>query len=255
MLRFLQSAGRAHAAVRHTAYADVRALASRTRIELSVAEADPESAITNLLYNHPAENELPEDVDGQLVSLLVEDEPGVLSRTSSLLSGRGYNIQSLSVSPTNVAGLSRMTISVRAASAAMAQLVKQLEGIEEVLAVLRSNRADSVHREVLLMKMSTEPSSDLPETDRLLYIHDKRASLMDLANLFKADIVDVGIGHVTIELTAWPKRIEAVIELARPYGILEVARSGAIVMPRGQVVQPKGELDDEVINLASLPPS
>ena len=97
MLRFLQSAGRAHAAVRHTAYADVRALASRTRIELSVAEADPESAITNLLYNHPAENELPEDVDGQLVSLLVEDEPGVLSRTSSLLSGRGYNIQSLSV--------------------------------------------------------------------------------------------------------------------------------------------------------------
>jgi len=246
-------------AVQHFGHAQVRAMSARPRLELTEAEADPEIALTNLLYNHPTE-EAEVDVEGQIVSLLVEDEPGVLSRTSSLLSGRGYNIKSLSVSPTNVAGLSRMTITVLASSSAMGQVVKQLNGIEEVLAVLRSNRADSVHREVLLMKMSTEPPAaaaalHTTEAERLLYIHDKRASLMDLANLFKAEIVDVGIGHVTIELTAWPKRIEAVIELARPYGILEVARSGAIVMPRGQVVQPEGEAPDEVVNLAHLPPS
>lgn len=83
-------------AVQHFGHAQVRAMSARPRLELTEAEADPEIALTNLLYNHPTE-EAEVDVEGQIVSLLVEDEPGVLSRTSSLLSGRGYNIKSLSV--------------------------------------------------------------------------------------------------------------------------------------------------------------
>ena len=79
---------------------------------------------------------------------------------------------------------------------------------------------------------------------------------MELTELFKGEIVDVGSKHVTIQLTAWPKRIDALIELARPYGIVEVARSGVVAMPRATVAQKAaGMVEDETLTLAQLPPS
>eukprot|EP00041_Stephanoeca_diplocostata_P032153 m.1022780 g.1022780 ORF g.1022780 m.1022780 type:complete len:278 (-) comp24096_c1_seq8:1268-2101(-) len=142
------------------------------QLRLSEKPREKGDVINNLLYSAGIPEELDEDAEGQLLSVLVEDEPGVLSRVSSLLSGRGYNIRSLSVSPTDVQGLSRMTITVMATSKQVSNCVRQIEDVEEVLVVLRSNRADSVHREVILLKMATQPPADISEEASMLYVYD-----------------------------------------------------------------------------------
>jgi len=218
-------------------------------------EDDVELVVRNLLYNHPDPEDLPEDPEGQILSVLVDDEPGVLSRVASLLSGRGHNIKSLSVSPTNMVGISRMTITVMASLHETRKIVRQIEGVEEVLVVVQSPRVDSVHREVVLLKMSTEVIDNRTEP-MIKQVHKKRSELMELAELFKGEIVDVGKEHMTIALTAWPKRIDALIELARPYGIVEVARSGVVAMPRSKVATlTVFEEADTTMSLAQLPPS
>lgn len=222
----------------------------------NAADIDIDEAVNNLLYNNPPREDIPDDDDGQVFSVLVEDEPGVLSRTASLLSGRGYNIKSLAVSPTEVPGLSRMTITVLASGESMKQIIRQVDGVEEVLAVLPSSRVDSVHREVILIKMSTRAPESLSEYDKLIFMHTQRTRLMQLAEMFKAEVVDVGAEHMTFELTAWPKRIDGLIELARPYGIVEVARSGVVAMPRSKIASAHEKTsNDEVIDLSQLPPS
>eukprot|EP00035_Acanthoeca_spectabilis_P010271 m.182025 g.182025 ORF g.182025 m.182025 type:complete len:284 (-) comp14970_c0_seq6:159-1010(-) len=219
-------------------------------------ENDVEFVVRNLLYNHPDPEDLPEDPEGQVLSVLVEDEPGVLSRVASLLSGRGHNIKSLSVSPTNIGGISRMTLTVQASVGETRKIVRQIESVEEVLVVLQSSRVDSVHREVVLLKMSTEFHNEVDEATRVRKVHEKRRDLKELADLFKGEIIDVGKHHVTIILTSWPKRIDALVELARPYGIVETARSGVVAMPRSKVAT-EAVMDevDETLSLSQLPPS
>eukprot|EP00037_Helgoeca_nana_P021686 m.219200 g.219200 ORF g.219200 m.219200 type:complete len:408 (-) comp25745_c0_seq1:1735-2958(-) len=198
-------------------------------------EDDVELVVRNLLYNHPDPSDIPEDAEGQVLSVLVEDEPGVLSRVASLLSGRGHNIKSLSVSPTNLNGISRMTITVLATVGETRKIIRQIEGVEEVLVVMQSSRVDSVHREVLLLKMSTSFSSITNERKRVDLLHKKRTALKEFADLFGAEVIDIGHDHFTLVLTSWPKRIDAMVELARPYGIVEIARSGVVAMPRSKV--------------------
>lgn len=231
-------------------------LVSETLSAVTEADVDVDAAVNNILYNNPPPEQIPDDDDGQVFSVLVEDEPGVLSRTASLLSGRGYNIKSLAVAKTEVPGLSRMTITVMASGSAMKQILRQVDGVEEVLAVLPSSRVDSVHREVILMKMSTKPPVHLDDYDKLVFMHTQRTRLMQLADMFKAEVVDVGADHMVFELTAWPKRIDGFIELARPYGIVEAARSGVVAMPRSKIAS-KGSAksQDEEIDLSQLPPS
>ena len=197
-----------------------------------------------------------------MLSVLVEDEPGVLARISSLLSGRGYNIHSLNVANTMVQGLSRITITVSAPRHNVEQAVKQIEGCEECLAVLQHNRADSLEREVVLVKLNTEPSpeqrDEMTEGEVLMLQHERRQALLGLSNLFEAKVADVGSRHVILQLTSWPKRVEAFVKLLAPYDVVEVARSGAVALPRSKVALRSDlpvEEEDAVMDLADLPPS
>lgn len=143
----------------------------------------------------------------QIISILVEDQPGVLSRVSGILSSRGHNINSLSVCGTEIRGLSRMTVDFETEDSAKENTIRRIEGVEEVLAVLTVTRDRMVEREVALLKMSTEPPPGLQDAvKRLQARHDKRQALMSLAELFDGKILDIGDSHATICLTSWSKR-------------------------------------------------
>ncbi|KAL2915621.1 Bifunctional acetohydroxyacid reductoisomerase [Polyrhizophydium stewartii] len=163
--------------------------------------------------------------------------PGVLSRVSGILAGRGFNIESLVVARTEVADLSRMTIVLYGRDGQVEQARRQLEDIVPVWAVLDYTHAPVLEREILLAKVSTVPpellaaaarrDSAAAGTDAL-----ERQAISGLAALFGAKIVDVTLEAVTVELSAKPRRIDAFVALLRPYGIVEAARSGAMAMAR-----------------------
>ena len=153
------------------------------------------------------------------VSVLVEDQPGVLARVSGLFARRGFNIDSLAVGPTETPGLSRMTIVVDVQSKPLEQVEKQLHKLVNVLKVIELERATRVERELALIKVRTTP--------------DTRAGVIEIVQIFRARIVDVAHGALTVEATGPPDRIEALRELLEPYGIVEMARTGRIALGRG----------------------
>jgi acetolactate synthase-1/3 small subunit len=217
-----------------------------------------EQAVTNLLYNTPDANLQP--TERRVLNCLVQDEPGVLSRVSGILAGRGFNIESLVVAKTEVPDLSRMTIVVRGQEATVEQARRQLEDLVPVWAVLDYTGTRLLEREMLLIKVSTlgpeqeaarqrairqaaaldeglqlddsEPIELPNPTEMLRETQDNLRALSELTNLFRGQIVDVSADSVIIELCAKPNRIEAFIKLVQPYGILEAARSGVMAMPR-----------------------
>lgn len=214
---------------------------------------DVVGAVSNILYNIP-------EPDGEIrrhtFSVLVEDEPGVLSRVSGLLSGRGTNIQSLTVSESEVKGLSRMTLSVMARESEVDKIIHQVEDVEEALAVFTYSPASVVEREVVLMKLDTTvPTADGPVA-KFEALSEKRNRVMALAKLFEAELVDVGSKTITIQLTSWPRRIDAFIKFAGPYGIIETCRSGVVAMSRSSVGSYEDhEIEEEMMDVSQLPPS
>jgi acetolactate synthase I/III small subunit len=159
----------------------------------------------------------------QTLSVLVNDEPGVLSRVAGLFSRRGFNIDSLTVGPTEEAGLSRMTITTNCDAATLEQISKQLYKLIDVLNVQSLSNFPMVERELLLIKVHDNAST--------------HAEISSIVDAFRASIVDVGRSTVVIQATGNYKKNNALIELLRPYGVTEIARTGATAMIRSQVKQ------------------
>ena len=150
---------------------------------------------------------------------LVEDRPGVLNRVASLFRRRGFNIDSLAVGTTEETGVSRMTIVVEGHEGIVEQVEKQLYKLVDVIRVADLTGAEAVVRELALVKLACPT--------------EQRAELLDLIGIFRAHVVDVGPGHLMAELSAEADRMDAFLENVRPYGILEMVRTGRIGMLRG----------------------
>ena len=151
------------------------------------------------------------------LSVLVENQPGVLARISGLFSRRHFNIESLAVGPTEREDRSRITLRVDCSQTSIDQVVKQLYKLVNVLKVTEL-RTDAIERELILVRVAAPP--------------ERRPEIIDLAAVFGARVVDVSPGAVVFELVEHPERLEAFEELLTPYGIQEAVRTGRIGLGR-----------------------
>ena len=166
-----------------------------------------------------------------VIAALVTNEPGVLAQVAGMFAARGFNIDSLVVGRTENDELSRMTIVVVGDSAVLEQVRKQLQKLIPVVKVVDYQDVAYVERDMVLVQVSTKAkaaSGGASGGDA-----DKREEIITLANLFRARVVDVSTDRLMIELAGTEEKIEAMMELLSPYGILELARTGVIAMPRG----------------------
>lgn len=157
-----------------------------------------------------------------IVSVLVEDNPGVLQRIAGLIARRGFNIDSLAVGATHQPGLSRISLVVRGDDKVLEQVEKQLNRLIEVIKVT-DHSEPHVEREMLLVKVHVAGM-------------EERLEIKDIAESFRARIVDVAKKSIIFELTGVSSKVDDFIEALRPYGLLEVMRSGAIALSRGEHV-------------------
>jgi len=154
-----------------------------------------------------------------ILSALVQNVPGVLSHISGMLASRGYNINSLAVGETEDPHLSRMTFVIVGDESVLEQVRKQLEKIVTVVRVDDVSAQDYVERDLMLVKVSAAAG--------------RRSEIRELADVFRGRIVDVATEMVIIEISGQEKKVEAFIELMRPFGIVELVRTGRIAMVRG----------------------
>ncbi len=154
-----------------------------------------------------------------VITLLVENEFGVLARIAGLFSGRGFNIESLSVAETLDPTISTMTIVTRGDDAIIEQVIKQLNKLIPVIKVVDLIDKEFVEREMILVKVSTTPQT--------------RDEVLRIAEIFKGKIIDVGNKTYTIEVTGDEKKINAILALLKPLGIKELVRTGRVAMARG----------------------
>jgi len=158
-----------------------------------------------------------------ILSVLVQNKPGVLARVSGLFSRRGFNIDSLAVGPTENPEVSRMTIVVDADDVKLEQITKQLYKLVNILKISDLDPRDSVERELVLIKVNAPPNI--------------RGEVLETANIFRANIVDVSKSTLTIEITGTATKIQALEDLLRPYGIKELVRTGKIALARGKLAE------------------
>ena len=152
------------------------------------------------------------------ISVLVEDKPGALARIATMIARRGFNIESLAVGPTEREGVSCITLRVDCEHHSREQIEKQIHKLVNVLRVTELVPDEAVERELLLLTVGTDAA--------------RRAELVSTAEAFKARIVDLGPDSVTFELTGTPEELNAFQELARPYGIKELVRTGRVGIAR-----------------------
>jgi len=161
-------------------------------------------------------------MDKFVLSVLVENHAGVLSRVSGLFSRRGYNIDSLTVCETSNPDQSRMTIVVSGDEYILDQIQKQLSKLVEVISIKKCERSSSCQRETALIKVKAEG--------------EKRGIIIETCDIFRAHIVDVGIDSVIVEATGSEDKISSLIRLLEPYGILEYVKTGLTALERGSDV-------------------
>ena len=159
-----------------------------------------------------------------VIAALVTNEPGVLAQVAGMFAARGFNIDSLVVGRTENPELSRMTIVVVGDTAVLEQVRKQLQKLVPVVKVVDYQDVPFVERDLVLVQVSTK--GDDGEAN-------KREEIITLAQLFRAKVVDVWKDRLMIELAGPEEKLEAFIELLQPYGVIELARTGVIAMPRG----------------------
>jgi len=159
----------------------------------------------------------------RLLSVLVENKPGVLQRVASMIRRRGFNIDSLSVGPTDDGSVSRMTITVHVGRQQAEQAMKQLYKLVDVIKIDDITTERVVAQELVLVKVNAPPRS--------------RRELLDLVDMFDGRVVDVASTTLIVELTGPAERIDDFIGLVQPYGIKEIARSGAVAMVRGNTAR------------------
>jgi acetolactate synthase-1/3 small subunit len=152
------------------------------------------------------------------ISLLVDNEPGVLARVAGLFSGRGFNIESLCVAETLDPAISRITLVTRGDDAIAEQIKKQLNKLINVIKVHDLTGTEYVEREMALIKVNAKA--------------DYRAEILRIVDIFRCKVVDVSSVHYTIEVTGTDDKLSAILGLLRPMGISEIARTGAIALSR-----------------------
>lgn len=150
--------------------------------------------------------------------VLVENKAGVLARVASLFARRGFNIFSLAVAPTEDDRFSRITIVVDVASAPLEQITKQLYKLVNVVKISELDPRDSVERELMLVTLRADMTA--------------RSQVIELVNLFEGRVVDVGHDELTVSLDGEPDRLDDVEELLRPFGIVELQRTGRVALPK-----------------------
>ena len=152
------------------------------------------------------------------LSLLVENEPGVLARIAGLFSGRGFNIESLCVAETTETNVSRVTLVTKGDMNILEQVKKQLNKVIDVIKVFDFTETPFVQRELALIKIKAKP--------------EHRAEILRMVDIFRSRVVDVGSDHYTVEVTGDEGKIAAFLELLKPLGVKEIARTGAIALAR-----------------------
>ncbi|KAJ2752075.1 acetolactate synthase, regulatory subunit, partial [Coemansia nantahalensis] len=218
-------------------------------------------AVSKIIYKTPTAPKTSHQV--HVLNCFMQDEPGILTRATGIMAARGYNIDSVVVSRTEIPGLSRMTITVKGEQAVVQQARKQLADLPQVWAVVDLSDAKVIEREILLIKLSTlgadhftctadsctprhpQPptaappaapagaDADADATVELVIESTRRLGyIRNLASMFGARVVDVGADCCIVELCAKSERIDAFMKIAAPFGILEAARSGRMAMSR-----------------------
>ncbi len=157
--------------------------------------------------------------DRHTLSVLVENKPGVLTRIAGMFARRGYNIHSLAVGPTDDERISRLTIVVGTEAVQLEQITKQLNKLVHVLKIVELEEDSSIEREMQLVKVNADPVV--------------RSQIIEIAEVFRAKIVDVDHDSITVEVAGNPGKLAAMVELLEPYGIREMVRSGTIALARG----------------------
>ena len=155
-----------------------------------------------------------------VISVLVDNEPGGLSRISGLFSGRGFNIESLNVAETLDPSISRMTLVTDGNEQIIEQIIKQLNKLVNVIKVFDLTGSDFVEREMALIRVNAEAGS--------------RAEVLRILEIFRGRVVDVSPKSYTFEITGDEKKIQAVIELLAPFGIMEIVRTGKVAIARAK---------------------
>jgi acetolactate synthase-1/3 small subunit len=156
-----------------------------------------------------------------VLSILVENKPGVLARIAGLFARRGFNIDSLAVGATDDTSMSRITLTLDGASHSIDQVTKQLHKLVNVIKIRDLQPGETVARELALFKISCQDG-------------DARAQVMQFAEIFRGDVVDVSKRSVTVEVTGSQDKIEAFEEMVRPFGLIELVRTGEIAVARGR---------------------
>jgi acetolactate synthase-1/3 small subunit len=155
-----------------------------------------------------------------IISLHVENQQGVLARISGLFSGRGYNLESITAGVTADPTVTRITLACRGDDAVVEQIKKQLNRLIDVIKVTELTGVPSLNRELMLVKVNAKGA--------------QRGEIFQVADVFKAQIMDVGHESMTVELAGSPEKIDDLIALLQPYGIAEMARSGIVAMERSR---------------------
>jgi acetolactate synthase I/III small subunit len=153
------------------------------------------------------------------LSVLVENKPGVLVRIAGLFSRRGFNIDSLAVGPTEHEEVSRMTIVVNCETRPLEQVTKQLNKLINVLKIVELEPSQAVQRELILIKIRADAET--------------RSKVLEIAEVFRARVVDVALDAVTVEATGSHDKLEALIRVLEPFGIKELVQSGMVAVGRG----------------------
>ena len=156
-----------------------------------------------------------------VLSILVENRPGVLARIAGLFARRGFNIDSLAVGPTADSTLSRVTLTLDGAAHPIDQVTKQLHKLVNVIKIRDLEPRDSVARELALFKISCHDG-------------DARAQVMQFTEIFRGSVVDVSKRSVTVEVTGTDDKIESFEDMVRPFGLIEMVRTGEIAVARGR---------------------
>ena len=154
-----------------------------------------------------------------VLSLLVEDKPGLLTRVAGLFARRGFNIESLAVGKSEIAGLSRITVVVDVEQLPLEQVTKQLNKLVNVIKIVELDPAQTVEREHMLIKVRVDNTT--------------RSQILEAATLFRARIVDVAPDALVIEVTGDSAKVQALLRVLEPYGIREIAQSGLLAIGRG----------------------
>lgn len=176
-----------------------------------------------------------------IISALVQNQPGVLAHISGMFAGRGFNIDSLVVGRTETPEFSRMTIVVVGDETVLEQVRKQLGKIITVVKINDYSEKSVVERDLMLLRVSTTPA--------------QRLEVIKLVEVFRGTVVDIGNKTLIVQLTGPEEKVEAFIELVRPYGIKELARTGVIAMPRDDqsaAVKRRGESVAAALKIATV---